>query len=76
MTPETHLIPLLLQTAQGRRDYTEVYGTDYDTPDGTAIRDSCSCYGFGRRPSPLRCNICPKPIKTYASTWERDVGTL
>jgi len=37
--PETHLIPLLLQTVQGRRDYTEVYGTDYDTPDGTAIRD-------------------------------------
>ncbi len=37
--PETHLIPLLLQTVEGRRDYTEVYGTDYDTPDGTAIRD-------------------------------------
>jgi UDP-glucose-4-epimerase GalE len=37
--PETHLIPLLLQTVQGRRDYTEIYGTDYDTPDGTAIRD-------------------------------------
>jgi UDP-arabinose 4-epimerase len=37
--PETHLIPLLLQTVQCRRDYTEVYGTDYDTPDGTAIRD-------------------------------------
>ena len=37
--PETHLIPLLLQTLQGRRDYTEVYGTDYNTPDGTAIRD-------------------------------------
>jgi UDP-glucose 4-epimerase len=37
--PETHLIPLLLQTVQGRRDYTEVYGTDYDTQDGTAIRD-------------------------------------
>ena len=37
--PETHLIPLLLQTAQGFRDYTEVYGSDYDTPDGTAIRD-------------------------------------
>lgn len=37
--PETHLIPLLLQTIQGRREYTEVYGTDYDTPDGTAIRD-------------------------------------
>ncbi len=37
--PETHLIPLLLQTVQGHRDCTEVYGTDYDTPDGTAIRD-------------------------------------
>ncbi len=37
--PETHLIPILLQTARGWRDYTEVYGTDYDTPDGTAIRD-------------------------------------
>jgi UDP-glucose-4-epimerase GalE len=37
--PETHLIPLLLQTVLGQRDCTEVYGTDYDTPDGTAIRD-------------------------------------
>lgn len=37
--PETHLIPILLQTVLGRRDYAEVYGTDYDTPDGTAIRD-------------------------------------
>lgn len=37
--PETHLIPILLQTIQGRRHYTEVYGTNYDTPDGTAIRD-------------------------------------
>lgn len=37
--PETHLIPILLQTVQGLRPYTEVYGTDYDTPDGTAVRD-------------------------------------
>lgn len=37
--PETHLIPLLLQTVHGERNFTEVYGTDYDTPDGTAIRD-------------------------------------
>jgi UDP-arabinose 4-epimerase len=37
--PETHLIPILLQTVQGRRLCAEVYGTDYDTPDGTAIRD-------------------------------------
>ncbi|MFH1937773.1 MAG: UDP-glucose 4-epimerase GalE, partial [Bacteroidota bacterium] len=37
--PETHLIPILLETVQGQRQYTEVYGTDYDTPDGTAVRD-------------------------------------
>jgi len=37
--PETHLIPILLQTALGRRHHMEVYGTDYETPDGTAIRD-------------------------------------
>ncbi|MCG6533151.1 MAG: UDP-glucose 4-epimerase GalE [Syntrophales bacterium LBB04] len=37
--PETHLIPIVLQTVLGQRQYTEVYGTDYDTPDGTAIRD-------------------------------------
>lgn len=38
-TPETHLIPLVLQTALGRRDAITVFGTDYDTPDGTCIRD-------------------------------------
>ncbi|MGH9657669.1 MAG: NAD-dependent epimerase/dehydratase family protein, partial [Bryobacteraceae bacterium] len=37
--PETHLIPLVLQTALGKRERVEVYGTDYPTPDGTAIRD-------------------------------------
>jgi len=37
--PETHLIPILLQTVLGQRGHTDVYGTDYDTPDGTAIRD-------------------------------------
>lgn len=38
-TPESHLIPLVLQTALGRRSYIEIYGTDYDTDDGTCIRD-------------------------------------
>ena len=38
-SPETHLIPLVLQVALGQRDHVKVYGTDYDTPDGTAIRD-------------------------------------
>ncbi len=37
--PETHLIPLVMQAALGIRDWVEVYGADYDTPDGTAIRD-------------------------------------
>lgn len=37
--PETHLIPLVLQVSSGRREYIEVFGRDYDTPDGTCIRD-------------------------------------
>jgi len=37
--PESHLIPLALQAASGRRAGLSVYGTDYDTPDGTCIRD-------------------------------------
>lgn len=37
--PETHLIPLILQAASGRRDNIQVFGNDYDTPDGTCIRD-------------------------------------
>ncbi|GAB2728331.1 UDP-glucose 4-epimerase GalE [Nocardia thraciensis] len=36
---ETHLIPLVLQTALGHRESISVFGTDYPTPDGTAIRD-------------------------------------
>ena len=37
--PETHLIPLVLQTALEQRAYVDIYGTDYPTADGTAIRD-------------------------------------
>jgi UDP-glucose-4-epimerase GalE len=37
--PETHLIPLILQVALGQREYVEIFGTDYPTPDGTCIRD-------------------------------------
>jgi len=36
---ETHLIPLVLKTALGKKEYIEIYGTDYDTRDGTCIRD-------------------------------------
>jgi len=37
--PETHLIPLVVRAALGQRGQVEIYGTDYPTPDGTAIRD-------------------------------------
>jgi len=37
--PETHLIPLILQAASGRRKSITVFGRDYDTPDGTCVRD-------------------------------------
>ena len=37
--PETHIIPLVLETALGKREIIKVFGTDYPTPDGTCIRD-------------------------------------
>ncbi|MBS3097355.1 UDP-glucose 4-epimerase GalE [Candidatus Woesearchaeota archaeon] len=37
--PETHLIPIVLQVALGKRDHVNIYGTDYNTKDGTCIRD-------------------------------------
>jgi len=37
--PETHLIPILIQTALGKREMVQVFGNDYDTDDGTCVRD-------------------------------------
>ena len=37
--PETHLIPLILQVPNGKREYISVFGNDYDTKDGTCVRD-------------------------------------
>lgn len=37
--PETHLIPLILQVPNGQRDYISIFGNDYDTEDGTCVRD-------------------------------------
>lgn len=37
--PETHLIPLILEAASGKRESVTIFGTDYDTPDGTCVRD-------------------------------------
>src|SRR5690606_24662182 len=38
-TPESHLIPLVLQVALGQRENITIYGDDYPTPDGTCVRD-------------------------------------
>ncbi|MHC5247665.1 UDP-glucose 4-epimerase GalE [Enterococcus sp. LJL90] len=38
-TPETHLVPIILQVALGQREILQIFGDDYDTPDGTNIRD-------------------------------------
>ncbi len=37
--PETHLIPLVIEAAMGKREHISIFGTDYPTPDGTAVRD-------------------------------------
>jgi UDP-glucose 4-epimerase len=37
--PESHLIPIALQVALGKREYISIFGTDYPTPDGTCVRD-------------------------------------
>lgn len=38
-SPESHLIPLIIQAATGKREDIKIFGTDYDTPDGTCVRD-------------------------------------
>lgn len=46
--PETHLIPAAIEAILGKRPQLEVYGTDYPTPDGTAIRDYIHVFDLGR----------------------------
>ena len=46
--PETHLIPLILQAASGKRKSIKVYGTDYNTKDGTCIRDFVHVYDLAK----------------------------
>lgn len=45
---ETHLIPNVLKVALGRNPHVEIYGTDYDTPDGTCIRDYIHIFDLAR----------------------------
>jgi UDP-glucose 4-epimerase len=46
--PEIHLIPLILQVAAGKREHIKIFGTDYDTRDGTCIRDYIHISDLGR----------------------------
>lgn len=47
-SPETHLIPLILFTSLGKRESISIFGTDYDTPDGTCIRDYIHVHDIAR----------------------------
>ena len=67
-SPETHLIPLALDAAMGLRDDITVYGTDYDTPDGTCVQGLCSCNGSGRRPYKGASNTSPKAARARPLT--------
>ena len=46
--PESHLIPLILQAANGRRKSIKIFGTDYDTKDGTCVRDFVHVYDLAK----------------------------
>ena len=63
--PETHLIPLVLQVPSGKRSGVRIYGDDYDTPDGTCIRDYIHvCDLSDAHVLALEC-IEPGEVKTY-----------
>ncbi|TWT95351.1 UDP-glucose 4-epimerase [Botrimarina colliarenosi] len=69
--PETHLIPLILDVALGKREHISVFGTDYPTPDGSCIRDYIhvddladahlaaieKLTAAGGKPTAIRCNL-------------------
>ncbi|OGI09511.1 MAG: UDP-glucose 4-epimerase GalE [Candidatus Margulisbacteria bacterium GWF2_35_9] len=46
--PESHLIPIVFQVANGQRDYISVFGADYPTPDGTCVRDYIHVYDLAK----------------------------
>jgi len=68
--PETHLIPLVLAAALGQREIVKIFGTDYPTPDGTAVRDYIHVEDLGRAPlraSPLRTERGPASTASTTS---------
>ena len=71
--PETHLIPLLLLAALGRREKLTVFGTDYPTPDGTCIRDYIHVEDLWR-PTSWRWRPCG-PATRGSTTWASAAAT-
>ncbi|HJO25562.1 MAG: UDP-glucose 4-epimerase GalE [Myxococcota bacterium] len=58
--PETHLIPLVIEAALGKRDQVDLYGDDYDTPDGTCLRDYVHVEDLAQAHE-LAVKACPEP---------------
>lgn len=63
--PETHLIPLALQAASGRSPSVTVYGADYDTPDGTCVRDYIHVQ-----------DLCDAHLLALQELWNGGTGTV
>ncbi len=64
-TPETHLIPLALEAAAGRRPEFAIFGTDYPTPDGTTIRDYIHVEDLARAHLLALDNLTPGEHKVF-----------
>lgn len=66
--PESHLIPLILKTAQGVRDHISIFGTDYPTPDARACATTSMCWTWPR-PISWPCGTCCRAERAAPSTW-------
>ncbi len=62
--PETHLIPIVLQVAAGKRDYVEIFGDDYPTADGSCVRDYIHVVDLARAHI-LALNVLDKKSAVY-----------
>ncbi|MFP4140923.1 MAG: UDP-glucose 4-epimerase GalE [Phycisphaerae bacterium] len=63
--PETHLIPLILQVPLGQREDIKIFGDDYDTPDGTCIRDYIHVCDLADAHVLAAANVEPGAMKAY-----------
>lgn len=74
-SPETHLIPLVLQVALGQREHITIFGTDYPTPDGTCIRDYIHVDDLADAHLIAIEKLQPGDEKTEASSIRCNLGT-